>query len=148
MPPPPGKWNELQHLLEYCYHFCLAFEPKTCANQPFFHLTSLLSCRGTRCLQEKAGVQVKRWQHHTSKYCNPFPLVRGWGHGAKIISRCVLFFADVIKIFIFLEKIKIKVAPWRFWSKLFRTGFTFAVTLIQYDKIKVELVRILVGHPV
>ena len=31
---------------------------------------------------------------------------------------------------------------------LFRTGFTFAVTLIQYVKIKVELIMILVGHPV
>ena len=64
----------------------------------------------------------------------------------KIFS--VLFFADVIRIFMFLEKIKINVAPWRFWFKLFRTGFTFAVTLIQYEKIKVELVTILVGHPV
>ena len=113
----------------------------------FFHLTLLLCCRGTRCLQEKVGEQVKRWQYY-SKYCNSFPLVRGWGHGAKKNSRFVLFFADVIKIFIFLEKIKIKLAPWRFWSKPFRTCFTFAVTLIQYEKIKVELVTILVGHPV
>ena len=40
------------------------------------------------------------------------------------------------------------MAPKRFRSKIFRTGFTFAVTLMQYEKIKVELVAILVGHPV
>ena len=37
---------------------------------------------------------------------------------------------------------------WRFGSKLFRRGFTFAVALIQNEKIKVECVSILMGHPV
>ena len=35
-----------------------------------------------------------------------FSLVRGWGHGAKISSRFVCFFADVKKYFIFLKKLK------------------------------------------
>ena len=48
----------------------------------------------------------------------------------------------------FLKNIQMKVAPWRFESKLFRRGFTFAVALIQNEKIKVERVSILMGHPV
>ena len=40
------------------------------------------------------------------------------------------------------------MAPWRFGSKFFRTGFTFAVALIQIEKIKVERVSVLMGHPV
>ena len=38
--------------------------------------------------------------------------------------------------------------PWRFGSEFFKTGFTFAVALIQNEKIKVERVSILMGHPV
>ena len=40
------------------------------------------------------------------------------------------------------------MAPWRFGSKFFKTGFTFPVALIQNEKIKVEHVSILMGHPV
>ena len=47
----------------------------------------------------------------------------------------VLFcFLQMLQKYLF----KKKKNPWRFWSKLFRTGFTFAVTLIQHEKIKVE----------
>ena len=61
-----------------------------------------------------------------SKYCNSFPLVRGWGHGAKKISRFVLVFADVIEIFIFLEKIKLR------WSlEDFGLSFSEQVLLLQ-----------------
>ena len=40
------------------------------------------------------------------------------------------------------------MATWRFESKLFRRGFTFAVALIQNEKIKVKCVAILMEHPV
>ena len=43
-----------------------------------------------------------------------------------------------------MKKPKIKVAPSRFGSKLFRRGFTFVVALIQNEKIKVEHVAILI----
>ena len=40
------------------------------------------------------------------------------------------------------------VAPSRFGFKFFKAGFTFAVALILNEKIKVERVFILMGHPV
>ena len=40
------------------------------------------------------------------------------------------------------------MTPSKFGSKLFRRGFTFAVALIQNEKINVERVAILMGHPV
>ena len=58
-------------------------------------------------------------------------------------------FLSTLKInLIFWKNIKIKVAPWRFGSKFFKTGCTFAVALIQNEKIKVERVSILMWHPV
>ena len=72
--------------------------------------------------KEKAGRQVGR---DADK--GIISLVRGWGHGAKKFSRFVLFFVEAIKISSFFPKTKIKVVPGLFWSKFFRTGFTFAL---------------------
>jgi hypothetical protein len=56
---------------------------------------------------QSAGINMQSPQSDLT----PWTKTLGWGHGAKNVSRFVLFFADVIKIFIFLEKIKIKLAP-------------------------------------
>ena len=59
---------------------------------------------------------LEKWIY--SKYCNSFPLVRGWGHRAGKIS--LFFFADVIKIFIFED-----------FCQIFSDRFYIWVTLIQ-----------------
>ena len=72
----------------------------------------------------------------------------GGGLEPKKISVLFRFLSTLKNNLIFWKKIKIMVAPWLFESKIFITGFTFAVALIQNEKIKVERVSILMGHPV
>ena len=134
-----SQWNALQHLLEYCYYFYLVSKPKTCAYQPFFHLSSLLHIGGR--IETKF---FKRWQHYC-KYCNSNSFLRGWRHGAKTFSRFVLFFADVIKISS-LEKIKkIQGDTLKMLVSAFQNMFYFCSNTYT---IWVELLTILVGHPV
>ena len=70
----------------------------------------------------------------------------GGGHGAKKNFSFVSFFVDPKSNF--LKKNQNQGGPLKVWIYIFKTGFSFPVALIQNEKIKVERVSILMGHPV